>query len=66
MANTRNIDVSDWTEVFDAIYANHEGGDSYWGLQCKDEWINTGCCQANEVSEQADRYWSSSNWLYKP
>lgn len=44
ITNQRNVVVSDWTEVFHAQYSDPPE-EKYWGLFCKDEWINTGCSQ---------------------
>lgn len=44
ITNQKNVNVSDWSEVFHAQYFNPPDEIS-WGLFCKDEWINTGCSQ---------------------
>jgi hypothetical protein len=46
ITNAKNVTVSDWTEVFNAIYVQenpYNPEDIYWGLQCQDDWSNTGC-----------------------
>ncbi len=57
ISNQKNIDVSNWSNVFNAIYVQENPYSEdpypenlYWGLQCKDEWVNTGCSQSNDSS----------------
>ncbi len=50
LLNRKNIDVTDWSDVFNAIYIQpspYHPESTYWGLQCKDDWINTGCSQSS-------------------
>jgi hypothetical protein len=54
ITNQKNIIVSDWVEVFNAFYVQPDPDspeDIYWGLQCKDDWVNTGCNQSVECGE---------------
>jgi hypothetical protein len=58
ITNQKNITVNDWAEVFNAFYVqeNPNSDEPYpdnlmWGLQCKDDWINTGCNQSVRGSE---------------
>lgn len=49
ITNQINIQLSNWSEVFNAFYVQPDPGipeDIYWGLQCKDGWVNTGCNQS--------------------
>jgi hypothetical protein len=49
IVNQRNIVVGIWSEVFDIFEATGPAPefDKWWGLVCKDDWVNTGCSQAN-------------------
>jgi len=55
ITNQKNITVSDVSEVFNPIYVqqnpNAPLGEVYWGLQCNDAWVNTGCNQSVEGSD---------------
>lgn len=49
IVNQRNIVVRDWSEIFDTFEGIGPAPeyDVWWGLLCKDNWVNTGCSQAN-------------------
>lgn len=53
ITNAKNVAVTKWLDVFNAFYVqtNPDNGDIYWGIQCKEGWINTGCNQSVEGSE---------------
>ncbi len=48
--NQKNINVSDWSDVFNPFYIQphpYAPTEIIWGLQCKDDWVNTGCAQGS-------------------